>query len=150
MVGSAAENGLVRLDPDPANESDDPFLVVDDVIRFSFQRLQDHLIADSLLGVTTDISAELASGLLSFVIDGTQVDWEWSGLIEALSIQIPKKFGVELIDVMPGGSHKWMLSHILRQSFAESIRWRDVDAFTDRTLAIFNSLALEDEQYFSF
>lgn len=141
-------NGLVRLDPDPENESDDPFLVVDDVIRFSFQRLQDHLIADALLGVTTDISTELASGVLSFVIDGTQVDWEWSGLIEALSIQIPKKFGVELIDVMPGGSQKWMRSHILRQSFAESIRWRDVDAFADRTLEIFNSLALQDEQYF--
>jgi len=141
-------NGLVRLDPNPLVVSDDPFALPDDVIRFSFQRLQDHLIAESLLDATTDISAELETGILSFVLKDSNVRWEWSGLVEALSIQVPKKFGIELFDVMPGDSKKWLFNRVLREAFAESVRWRDTDAFTDRTLEVFNELALEDEQYF--
>lgn len=40
-------NGLLRYDPDPDGPLDDPMVITDDVVRFSFHRFQDHLMGES-------------------------------------------------------------------------------------------------------
>lgn len=134
-------NGLVRTDPDPKGALDDPLAIADNVIRFSFQRLQDHLIADAILSDIVDLhSALAATGDLAFVHDERSINWQWRGLVEALSTQVPERFGIELVDALPGGAAGWWDVWELRDAFVESIRWRDKRAFTDRTLALFNRL----------
>ena len=134
-------NGLLRFDPDPSSNPDDPLAELDEVVRFSFQRFQDHLIAEALLRAVDDIHAALADrGVLDFIRDGKNPAFEWQGLVEALSIQIPERFKAELIDALPGGVKKWWHFWQLLDAFAESIRWRDKGSFTDRTLQLFNRL----------
>lgn len=132
-------NGLVRIDPDPTASPDDPFRATETVVRFSFQRLQDHLMAEALLENVSDIVSALATGgILNFVHDGEHLQWEWQGLVEALSIQIPERFGKEFVDVLPGGFVQWWQTWSMQDAFMESIRWRSKTSFTDRTLDLFN------------
>ena len=105
-------NGLLRLDPDPDTKADDPLAGPLDVVRFSFQRFQDHLMADALLADVVDVRAALAdAGSLAFVRTTNRFQWEWRGLIEALSIQIPERGGHEFIDALPGGARRWWSVH---------------------------------------
>ena len=134
-------NGLLRTDPDPEGMIDDPLTIADDVVRFSFQRFQDHLIADAMLSEVRDIRAALAvGGNLAFVHDQQSINWEWQGLVETLSTQLPERFGLELMDALPGGAARWWNVWELWDAFVESIRWRDRHAFTERTLVLFNSV----------
>ncbi|OGQ97650.1 MAG: hypothetical protein A2521_04905 [Deltaproteobacteria bacterium RIFOXYD12_FULL_57_12] len=136
-------NGLVRFDPDPAVDSADPLCEPGDVVRFSFQRFQDHLMAEALLRKVDDIQAAFAEGgPLAFIINKNRFGWgEWQGLVDALSSQIPERFGVELVDVPPDIDDNWW-SRIwgTQDAFVESVRWRASEAFTDRTGQLLNQL----------
>jgi hypothetical protein len=134
-------NGLLRVDPNPnLDEAKDSFEDLD-VVQFSFQRFQDHLMADALLADITDIQTAFSNdGPLSFVRTKKEFAWEWRGLVEALAIQLPERFGRELVDILPGGSREWWPVYFAQDSFLESIRWRSASAFTDRTLDLFNQL----------
>lgn len=135
-------NGLLRSDPDPTAESSDPLIIHPDVIRFSFQRFQDHLMAETLLSNVTNIRDSLREGgPLAFIHDGKTLQWQWHGLAEALSIQIPERFGVELVDALPGNADRWWETWEIPDAFAESVRWRNKIAFNDRTLDFFNRLS---------
>ncbi len=103
MLEVLERNGLLRRDPLPPENPSDPLESPAEVIRFSFQRFQDHLMAESLLESVSNIERALGSREhLSFIHDGTCSSSKWQGLIEALSIQIPEKFGRELIAILPG------------------------------------------------
>jgi hypothetical protein len=138
-------NGLVRFDPDPTVNAVDPLQEPRDVVRFSFQRFQDHLIAESLLATIGDAKAAFGhGGPLSFLHDGENLKQEHQGIIEALSVQISEKFQVELVDALSGESKDWWRYWEIRDAFAESVRWRHFSAFSDRTLELFNRLTLRD------
>jgi hypothetical protein len=115
-------NGLFRVDPGQQSDDGNLFDYPEDIIRFSFQRLQDHLMADALLKEVQDPSIALANGSLSFIHDGEQLDWEWTGLVEALSIQIPERFKKELLDLLPGDINNWANDYEIRESFIESLK----------------------------
>lgn len=137
-------NGLLRYDPDPLFRSDDPLDCPQDVMRFSFQRFQDHLMAEALLsGIAqpTDVFAPLG---LDFTLGKYGVEWAWRGLFVAASIQIPEKFKCELVDLMPGGVDRWWDDYTVQDCFVESVRWRSVDAFSDRSLELLNLLQRHD------
>jgi hypothetical protein len=134
-------NGLLRFDPDPNANPADPLQPPSDVVRFSFQRFQDYLMADALLaGVKSPRAGFRDGGTLSFVIEKDQVSWRWRGLVEALSTQLPERFKVELVDVLPGKSDPWWTQFQVQDAFCESVRWRGKSSFSSRTLALFNSL----------
>jgi hypothetical protein len=140
-------NGLLRFDPDPTLKITDPLREPAEVVRFSFQRFQDHLIAEAILGDVTDVKAALGSnGSLSFIHNGRRLQSEWRGLVEALSVQLPEQFQTELVDCMPGGSDVWWNSWEIQDSFVESVRWRATNAFTQRTLDLFNCLGSDRER----
>ncbi|WP_224787266.1 hypothetical protein [Pseudomonas fluorescens] len=117
-------NGLFRTDPNPQASEDDLFGYPEDIIRFSFQRLQDHLMADALLKNIDAPSAALENGALSFIHNDEQLDWEWAGLAGALAVQLPERFGEELLDLLPGDINIWANDYDLRESFIESLKWR--------------------------
>jgi hypothetical protein len=98
-------------------------------------------MAEALLADVAEIKQALADGgSLAFVRTQKRFEWEWRGLVEALSVQIPERTGRELVDVLPGGTKHWWSVHFAQEAFLESIRWRSPSAFTDRTLALFNHI----------
>lgn len=130
-------NGLLHrfplYNPDP-----DPLQPVEESICFTFQRFQDHVMAKQLLNDVTDPMVIFKKGgVAAFCIENIS---QWSGLISALSIIIPEKYGKELIDCIPNKTEKrW--SYSIASAFAESIRWRNKDAFTDRTRKLLSYLS---------
>ncbi|NTV47210.1 MAG: hypothetical protein HGB11_11965, partial [Chlorobiales bacterium] len=128
-------NGLLRKDPNPS--SDD--FADEDIVRFSFQRFQDFLMAEHSLKEVEKVDDLFDKlGPLGFCIDGDRLSGEWLGLMDALAVALPEKFKTELVDALPGGAEKWWGDWDIHQIFAESVRWRDRSAFTDRTLELLN------------
>lgn len=133
-------SGLVRFDPDPelAVKPDEPLLESIDVVRFSFQRFQDHLMAEAMLEEVVDISGAFnVGGPLHYLTDVRRWTLAEPGLIGALAIQIPELYGREQIDLMPGGLGEWQQITVMRLAFEDSLRLRTPDAFTGRTAELF-------------
>lgn len=141
-------NGLFRVDPGQQSDDVNLFDYPEDIIRFSFQRLQDHLMAEALLKEVEDPSQALENGFLSFIHDGEQLHWEWTGLAEALSIQIPERFNEELLDALPGDINTWAGDYDVRESFIESLKWRNSTAFTERTFGMYEAFQNHFNNYF--
>ena len=133
-------SGLIRFDPDPELNvgADDPLPESIDVIRFSFQRFQDQLMAEALLDEVTDISGAFSTGgPLHFLSNHRQWTTAVPGLIGALAIQIPERYGQELIDIMPGGLTQWRHFEVMKPAFEDSLRLRAASAFSERTTELF-------------
>lgn len=96
-------NGILRIDPNPAAHSDRFLAAPEDVTRIAFQRFQDHLVVQAALAGVTDASSLFTEGGPLEWLVSTPKRYSWTGLFEALSIQVPEVFGVELVDVLPGG-----------------------------------------------
>ena len=147
-LGVLQRNGLFRIDPGHHSTDDDLLGYSEDIVRFSFQRLQDHLMAEVLLKNVKSPSNALEHGPLSFIHDGEQINWKWTGVAAALSIQIPERFGEEFLDVLPGNVNDWASDYDIRDSFMESLKWRSSKAFTARTLEIYKALQEDSHNYF--
>lgn len=134
-------NGLLRKDPNPS--SDD--FTDEDIVRFSFQRFQDFLMAEQSL-----THAEKSEGLfdekgpLGFCIEGDRFAWKWRGLMDALAVALPEILGTELVDALPGGAVKWWDDWSIHEAFAESVKWRARSAFTDRSLELLNNFKYQN------
>jgi hypothetical protein len=109
-----------------------------DVVRFSYERLSDHLIAKHLLDkhLNNDNptqSFNKSQPLGSLLKDESSL-WQNNGLIEAFSIQLPERIGKELVDIAP-----YCRKHLsVSRAFIESLFWRDHKAFTDATINYVN------------
>lgn len=140
-------NGIVRLDPHPAAQRDSSsFVAPEDVARIAFQRFQDHLVVQtSLSGATDATSLFTVGGPLEWLMSSSK-HYEWAGLFEALSIQIPEVFEIELVDALPGGEGRWWHEWGIQESFKQSVRWRAIKSkaghltFTNRSLTLLNSI----------
>ena len=130
--GLVAEGILIEDKPWWA---DDPS---EEVTFIAYERFADHIIADYLLKAhvdSTDPAAAFAeTGGLAFLCE--KGGYAPSGLIEALSIQVPELTGQELLKLAPG---LWDDARI-GEAFLESIVWRSLDAFSEETLAVFNDM----------
>jgi hypothetical protein len=122
-----------------------------DAVRFTYERLADHLIVRRLLdrhviegNPAAAFTADAPLG--KYIRDNTHV-WQ-RGLISALCIQVPERFSLELPDLVP----EEVDSPVMRDAFIESIMWRLPTAFTKRTKAYVNDhvLAYEDTAYAFF
>ena len=131
-------NGVLRKDPNPSRED---VFSDEDVVRFSFQRFQDFLIAEqSLKDIATSVDLFEDTGPLAFCLDDDHLSWDWRGVVDALAVILPEKLKIELVDALPGGASKWWDDWAIQESYAESVRWRARTAFTDRTLELLNRL----------
>lgn len=141
------ETNLFRRDPPPYVEHVDPFTPPSELVRFSFQRFQDHFMARSLLSKVskdqTNIVFDEGSPLNFLFYNGQQdhgFHYKYAGLISALSTIYPEKLGVEFAQTLPSWEQHWKRDQLLQESFAESFKWRSTDAFSNDTRDLFTQL----------
>ena len=103
-----------------------------ETIRLTFERLSDHLRAERLIAqiAPADLRDSIQREPLATYF-GTEVSWRFAGVIEALTIQFPERFGYELFDVLPEDA---IDDPGLVEAFVSSLAWRAPKAFTERTV----------------
>ncbi|MBA8905584.1 AAA family ATPase [Aminobacter ciceronei] len=125
LLFQLANEGLLAIEPDPYSVAGD-----DEVVRFAFERVGDHAIAANLL----DRSAQHGTNKLcepGSPLNATLSDARSRivpGLLEALAVQLPERFEVELPDLAGLPSIGW-----IDNAFAKSLLTRCASAFCDRT-----------------
>lgn len=135
-------NGLLRNDPNPdkVDEFDN-----EHVIRFTFQRFQDHFMAEKLIESQTDPLKLFELLKNQFLFENGVINWDWRGLFSALAFILPEKHGVELVDILPSSLNSdWWDEYDIQESFVESIQWRNRNAFSDRSHQLLNKLTYHD------
>jgi hypothetical protein len=136
---------ILRLDMDARQDADDGFTMPDQVVRFSFQRLQDNLMAQHLMKLDGDRDHAFdGPANWSFLLvrkpnrDGNprvSVAWPWIGLCGALWAMLADEDGKELVD-LPGlrqSPDEQFPIDRLRTAFRTSLHERQPGAFTART-----------------
>ncbi|SET92128.1 hypothetical protein [Geodermatophilus poikilotrophus] len=118
-----------------------------EIVRFTYQRLADHLRADAILAAHAD-DAALRDAVLALA-SGPGA-WARAGLLEALVLLTPERRGRELADVTgvrprrraarrpyraltKTQVHNAYLQDVLRRAFFDTLPWRAPASFTDRT-----------------
>lgn len=169
------QSSLLRRDTPPYLKNIDPLNPPSDLIRFSFQRFQDYLMADALAekAVAARATARINSwsitrlgrmllermgfqktrsqlgaefqpgGPLNFLFHNgelsNQMRYEYAGLVGALSTIYPEKLGTEFATAVPDWERHWE-DGTLQQGFAESFKWRKLEAFTNNAKDLLNAL----------
>ena len=139
-ISVLASEGVVRKEHIFIGDKDDPFSKAEEVYRIGYHRFSDHLIVQALLRDIEDIDEAFGNGQpLGFLLDSGDFI-EFSSLWSAFAVQIPEKYeGKELLDVVPNDTDSH-IEHIVREAFEQSLLWRLNNAFSNRTLELFNSL----------
>ena len=111
-----------------------------ELVRFTFERLSDHRIAQALLDTAITgcdpAPAFAPSGALREYVVGTNVH-RFAGIAEAFAVQLPERFGTELLDLIEDD----MAIYDLLPGFQTSLLWRRQDAFSERTLELLDEYA---------
>ena len=104
-----------------------------EIVRFTFERISDHMIAAHLLrkhlNVNNPSSSFCAGQPLNKLVFGTR-NFRRAGVIGALAIQLPEVAGLEILEL--GNSQ----STVVRRAFIESLLWRKQSQFTEKTLKL--------------
>ncbi len=110
----------------------------EETVRFTFERLNDHLLAKSLIDDHLDLESPIASfskePLSRFVSEGW---WRHAGVVEALAIQLPERCGLEILDVVEGTADERGFDRM----FLDSLLWRQQSRFSDHTMSWVRKLA---------
>lgn len=121
--------GVITVEP-VFNGSD-----VDELFRFTFERLSDHVIAQALLddAIAGDDPAPAFSpdGPLRSYVSGSD-SYRFAGVAEAFAVQLPERYGVELLDLVDDE----FATYDLMPGFRTSLLWRRQTAFSARTIEI--------------
>jgi hypothetical protein len=111
-----------------------------ELVRFTFERLSDHRIAQALLddAITGDdpAAAFAPEGALRSYVTGRGA-YRFAGIAEAFAVQLPERFGVELLDLIGDD----IAIYDLLPGFRTSLLWRRQDAFGERTLELLTEYA---------
>lgn len=92
-------------------------------VRFSFERIADHLLADHLLdgvGPNGVAPAFAPDGPVGFAVASDEAARSNLGLLEALAVQLPERFGVELMQAVDSVAR----DEILLPVSLEALVWR--------------------------
>ncbi|MDJ0447367.1 hypothetical protein [Methylocystis sp. JR02] len=113
-------------------------------VRFTFERMGDHAVAADLLARSS------GSGAAGLCAGGTPLraalddddSWIVPGLLEALAVQLPEGFGVELPDLpdLPDAS-------VPDHAFVQSLQARRLDALTARTWELVDAVGGDTLRY---
>ena len=99
------------------------------IVSVAYERFADYLIAEHLIESHVDkanpAAAFQSDGRLAFLAD--EDNFIWRGVLEALCIQIPEQFGLELPRIMP----TLFDSRSARSAFLTSLTWRSSQRRTD-------------------
>ena len=103
-----------------------------EIVRFTFDRLSDHLLAKRLIESASrdDVAGSFKQEPLASYASPER-SWRVAGVVEALAVQIPEAFGLELFDVFPADA---IQDSVVVEAFDASLAWRSPMSFTERTL----------------
>jgi len=132
LLSQLESEGLLVVEPMRREDGS-----IEEMVRFTFERFSDHVIAARLLDNhlnTSDVVSSFSDGQpLRNSVFGTE-NYQRAGIIEAIAIQLPERTGIEILDV--GGE----ASSTVSQAFLESLLWREQSHFTDRTFELVRGL----------
>jgi len=152
LPGRGYESSLYRGLLDEGLLSEDVRSGVDagsvvEVVRFTYERFADHLIAARLLDRHLDAADPESSFRGDQPLGGLVADspalWRNSGLIEALAVQLPERTGRELPELAPGVADE----HVVKGAVVESLIWRQREAFSEATRTYINERVLPDPNW---
>ena len=113
---------------------------ITEVVHFAYERFADHLLAGHLLDrYLVRASPSKAFGpraRIGRLFKSEAGVWEYGGLIEALSVQLPERVGKELVELAP---HLKGFDRVER-AFVQSLVWRDSKAFRRPTFTYLESI----------
>ncbi|HEY2327449.1 MAG TPA: hypothetical protein VGH52_08205 [Gaiellaceae bacterium] len=142
LFGVMLSEGLIRRDRVYLDEQRT------EAVGFAYQRFSDHIVVgaviDNYVSPEPDLGQALApAGALARFVDNAN-----QGYLEALAVQIPERFGIELqdafpVDEEPGG---WTREQRFR-ALLDSIVIRDRATITDRTRELINA-GLDEHRMF--
>jgi hypothetical protein len=125
LLSQLESEGMLTVEP--VRQDDGSTL---SMVRFTFERMSDHAIADRLLSEHLDpanIEGSFDDGTrLGELVFGEQ-SYRYAGIIEALAVQLPERFSREIVDL--GRPADWTIV----DAFSSSLLWRQQQHFTDRT-----------------
>ncbi|WP_449472566.1 hypothetical protein [Sphingobium chungangianum] len=111
-----------------------------EMVRFTFERLSDHRIAQALLDATITNgdprSAFSPDGALLAYVTGQNAS-RFAGIAEAFAVQLPERFGVELMELI---DDDFTLYNLL-PGFRASLLWRRPEAFSAQTIQMLERFA---------
>lgn len=116
------------------------------IVYLAYERFDNHLTASYLLEkYWCNRPQQLfeSDGPLQKYIEG----FIYQGLIEALSIQLPEKFGFELYELI-GDEYKGYQSIV--KSFIYSLKWRKTDTISEKTIPYINEYILSNNEDFDY
>jgi hypothetical protein len=116
---------------------------VEEGVMFAYERLADHLVASQLLEEYVDPEDPRAAFALDqplgALAESKQACWRHRGLIEAMSIQLPERYGWEFAELFPDRAD----DDPVVDAFLNSVAWRSPKAFTDATREMVNTHVLK-------
>ena len=116
---------------------------VREFVFIAYERLADHLVTETLLDAHFDPSNGVAAfegeGGLSGVAEG---GYETQGILEALCIQLPERTGLEVVDLVP----RLAEAEGFEGAFEQSLVWRAVGTFSERTRALVRARLVSEVQ----
>lgn len=111
-----------------------------DIVRLTYQRFEDHLITSNIingyLGKVDPKEWFTTEGYLHKLIIDENSLLTNSGLIEALSIQIPEKVELELYELIP----QFIEHPTIVSAFLDSLIWRKPESINERTIKYINHI----------
>ena len=113
-----------------------------DIVEITYERLQDYYSACYIVDTITDLhSAFKDGGEYHFLFANSRRDFLTAGVVEALSIILPERKGVELYEVVPR-----MDSFAIAYAFLDSLLWRDSSTIcVDKIKYFVNNVVLKYE-----
>jgi hypothetical protein len=140
LLGALLAEGVLSGDVAWGRGADQPL----DVVRLSYQRLGDHRIAEALLAPYSDSEA-LKSALSEDPDLRARVEEAPIGWVEALSVQVPERFGVELLE-----AGDWNLDSsvpgLWRKAFLAGIASRRPASIGPASVQLFEQIVREDPE----
>lgn len=119
------EEGLLRIDAVYSGKA------CEEHVFLPFERIGDHLLAERLLSGydETSINTAFDEGGQLHAKFNLQDSFSLAGLHEALALQIPERFGIELSDLVSDTN----LETYCDQLLIRTLTWRDPDSFSEHT-----------------
>lgn len=125
-----SSEGIIRIDPNTWNRND---ARPSELVRFTYQRFSDHMIAGRLLESyldKNDVKESFVSNRpLGELFKDEGACWNNIGILEALVIQLPELVEEEFPFVIPHLTDTRAIS----QSFVKGIVWRNKQSFSSKT-----------------
>lgn len=116
-------------------------------IHFAYQRFQDHLIVSALLDKYLDMNDPIGSfesGPLQELVMTKGYSHYDQNLLEALSIQVPERTGMELHEVAPYAAKDYSVAI----AFIDGLIWRRPDTIGNSSRNYVNNVLAKDQDLF--